>query len=237
MIESELVYVKKRLLLFLILYFSFVFCVHASSGALKKNSIKTCPNGVTYGYHSKDKHWHVAERSNSSSGWSAVGDAFYYDPCPSDTSSISSTQVPSPPKNEDSYQEVQPSSESEEAPKEVSPSIDETLPEISDEESLKETIPALPKEDENYDIKDTSDSSILEEKNHVEVQESSSELETMTSPEITIENSAISDFEKSASENEIESEVEYSDDNSKSIPGVILLLPAYIGYRIYKKKK
>lgn len=56
--------------------------VHASSGALRKASIKQCPNGIYYGQHGGDNHWHQAEASNTSSGWSAVGEAFYYDPCP-----------------------------------------------------------------------------------------------------------------------------------------------------------
>ena len=57
--------------------------VYASSGALKKNNIKLCPNGKYYGYHSSNKHWHEAqENENISSGWIAIGEAFYYDPCP-----------------------------------------------------------------------------------------------------------------------------------------------------------
>lgn len=36
---------------------------NATGGGLRKNSIKTCPNGVTYGTHSDGHggtHWHVA---------------------------------------------------------------------------------------------------------------------------------------------------------------------------------
>ena len=37
--------------------------VTATGGGLRKNSIKTCPDGVTYGLHSDGHggtHWHVA---------------------------------------------------------------------------------------------------------------------------------------------------------------------------------
>lgn len=61
--------------------------IYASSGALKKNSIKTCPDGKTYGYHGSDKHWHEAEATNVSSGWSAVGGVLPGDPCPSENTS------------------------------------------------------------------------------------------------------------------------------------------------------
>lgn len=59
--------------------------VYATSGALRKNSIKTCPNGLTYGYHSSSgqTHWHQAEaHSEMSSGWAAVGEPLSGDPCP-----------------------------------------------------------------------------------------------------------------------------------------------------------
>ena len=74
---------KVRYCLFLL--FIFCFCIDvtfASSGALKKKSIKTCPNGVTYGYHGSDNHWHVAESSDVSSGWTAVGEPLSGDPSP-----------------------------------------------------------------------------------------------------------------------------------------------------------
>lgn len=64
--------------------------VYATSGALQKNSIKTCPNGITYGYHSSNGtiHWHQAEaHPEMSSGWAAVGDALSSDPCPNNNES------------------------------------------------------------------------------------------------------------------------------------------------------
>lgn len=82
-----------------VLLFLFVFCickvdVQATSGALRKASIKTCSNGVTYGQHSSsgELHWHVAKAdSDVSSGWIATGDPIYSDPCSSSGSSSSSS--------------------------------------------------------------------------------------------------------------------------------------------------
>jgi len=60
--------------------------VNASSGALLKKSIIKCPDGYYYGQHGADKHWHQAERSSVSSGWTAVGDIITAeDPCNKDS--------------------------------------------------------------------------------------------------------------------------------------------------------
>lgn len=58
--------------------------VYASGGALRKNSIKTCPNGITYGLHSNGKggtHWHVAITNGEN--YYPDGEAIMSDPCPS----------------------------------------------------------------------------------------------------------------------------------------------------------
>lgn len=75
--------------------------VYATPGFLKKDSIKTCPNGNTYGYHSQDNHWHAATRSGSDDRWRASGDPLPGDPCPSsgasgNNNSSSSTSSSSP---------------------------------------------------------------------------------------------------------------------------------------------
>lgn len=60
--------------------------IYASPGALRKNSIKPCSDGLNYGYHGDGNggtHWHVAEaHSEMSSGWAAVGEPIATDPCP-----------------------------------------------------------------------------------------------------------------------------------------------------------
>lgn len=55
----------------------------ASGGGLRKDSIKTCPNGITYGEHSDGHggtHWHVAITNGKN--YYASGDAMANDPCP-----------------------------------------------------------------------------------------------------------------------------------------------------------
>lgn len=58
--------------------------VNASSGALKNASITVC-NGITYGQHSSDNHWHVAEESNGK--YYATGEPIYSNPCVSSDNS------------------------------------------------------------------------------------------------------------------------------------------------------
>ncbi len=59
--------------------------VEASSGFLRKDSIKSC-NGITYGQHGSDNHWHVAIE-NSGGGYNASGNPIYQDPCANFSSS------------------------------------------------------------------------------------------------------------------------------------------------------
>lgn len=84
------------LLLGFLLYLSILTNVYASSGALKKASIKKCPNGKYYGYHSSNNHWHEAQaNSKISSGWIAVGSVLPGDPCPNGGNKASNTVVKS----------------------------------------------------------------------------------------------------------------------------------------------
>ena len=73
---------KKYLLLIIVLCFS-ITNVYATGGGLRTKSIKTCPDGVTYGMHSDGNggtHWHRA--ATNGKNYYAVGDAIYGDPCP-----------------------------------------------------------------------------------------------------------------------------------------------------------
>ena len=71
---------KKKYIIFILIIFIYSnLNVEASSGRLKSASIKTC-NGITYGQHSSDNHWHVASR-NSNGTYSATGSPIYNDPC------------------------------------------------------------------------------------------------------------------------------------------------------------
>lgn len=77
---------KKSLYLILIMsmFIAWSSEVNASSGALRKNSIKMC-NGLIYGQHSSDNHWHVAEESDGR--YYATGNPIYSDPCGSSNNS------------------------------------------------------------------------------------------------------------------------------------------------------
>ena len=58
--------------------------VNASSGRLRKASIKTC-NGIVYGQHSDDNHWHIAEKEGE--WYYASGEPIYENPCNSNGNS------------------------------------------------------------------------------------------------------------------------------------------------------
>lgn len=74
------------ILLFLLLYLIDCQSVFATGGGLRRASIKTCPDGVTYGLHSDGNggtHWHRA--ATNGNNYYAVGEAIYNDPCPGST--------------------------------------------------------------------------------------------------------------------------------------------------------
>ena len=58
--------------------------VNATGGALRKSTIKTCPNEITYRLHSDGNggtHWHIAITNGKI--YYSDGEAIHYDPCPS----------------------------------------------------------------------------------------------------------------------------------------------------------
>lgn len=77
----------KKSIYIILLLITFMFGgieVNASSGRLRKNSIKIC-NGTTYGQHSSDNHWHIAEEKDGN--YYATGNPIYSNPCNSSNSS------------------------------------------------------------------------------------------------------------------------------------------------------
>lgn len=78
---------KKKIRLLLLFYLLFSYqVVYATGGGLRKSSIKTCPNGITYGMHNDKNiglHWHVAVTNDNN--YYAQGDAIMSDPCPEST--------------------------------------------------------------------------------------------------------------------------------------------------------
>ena len=111
--------------------------VYATSGRLRKNSIKTC-NGITYGQHSSDNHWHVAVR-NSDGSYNASGDPIYSDPCASSSNSSSSSGNTSGSSNTNSSSSNTSSGSSKPASTPVATpvSIPTPTPELSSDTSLK----------------------------------------------------------------------------------------------------
>ncbi len=71
---------KKFLLLISMIVILIPYKVLATSGSLRKDSIKEC-EGNLYGRHGSDDHWHIAIQ-NANGSYSAQGDAFTNDPCP-----------------------------------------------------------------------------------------------------------------------------------------------------------
>ena len=74
---------KSTVIIYLLLVMLLPINVNATGGGLRKNSLKTCPNGITYGMHSDGHggtHWHVAVTNENN--YFADGDAIYSDPCP-----------------------------------------------------------------------------------------------------------------------------------------------------------
>ncbi len=71
---------KRFLVLIFIAFILFPNNISATSGSLKKDTIKEC-EGNLYGQHGSDNHWHVAIK-NENGSYSAKGDALEGDPCP-----------------------------------------------------------------------------------------------------------------------------------------------------------
>lgn len=57
--------------------------INATGGALRKATIKTCPNGITYGLHGDGEggtHWHISVTNGTN--YYPDGEAIINDPCP-----------------------------------------------------------------------------------------------------------------------------------------------------------
>lgn len=74
---------KRCFILLIATIFALPTNVSATGGALRKATIKTCPNGITYGLHSDGQggtHWHVAITNGQN--YYPDGSALPEDPCP-----------------------------------------------------------------------------------------------------------------------------------------------------------
>lgn len=81
---------KKILLFISIIIILIPQQVLATSGSLKKDTIKEC-EGNLYGQHGSDNHWHIAIK-NENGNYSAKGDALESDPCPLVSNNINNNQ-------------------------------------------------------------------------------------------------------------------------------------------------
>ena len=125
------------------------FDVSATSGALKKDSIKTCPDGITYGYHKDgaERHWHVAVTNGEN--YYPSGDAILSDPCPGYTknsgtagSTSGGNTSSSSSSNNSSKSAPAPKSETEASavtPAPVEPATVEDKEEVAENKEEKET--------------------------------------------------------------------------------------------------
>ncbi len=92
---------KRLLILIFIIFILFPSNILATSGFLKKDTIKEC-EGTLYGQHGSDNHWHIAIK-NENGSYSAKGDAIKSDPCPINNDSINpNTTNKTEDKNNDS---------------------------------------------------------------------------------------------------------------------------------------
>lgn len=79
----------KKILLVIILFTS--MNVYASSGALKKSSIKTCPDGITYGSHKGEGTLHYHKATYNGKQYYPDGNAIANDPCPKSGNAVKKT--------------------------------------------------------------------------------------------------------------------------------------------------
>lgn len=68
---------KLIILMILILSTTNITSINATPGKLKGATLITCPDGIKYGQHSSDDHWHVAGNNDSATGSALAGH-----PCP-----------------------------------------------------------------------------------------------------------------------------------------------------------
>ena len=79
----------KKILLVIILFTS--MNVYASSGTLSSDSIKTCPDGITYGSHKGEGTLHYHKATYNGKQYYPDGNAITNDPCPKSGNAIKKT--------------------------------------------------------------------------------------------------------------------------------------------------
>ena len=159
---------NKIIIILLLLIILNIENVYATGGGLRKNSIKTCPDGVTYGLHSDGNggtHWHRA--ATNGNNYYGIGDAIYSDPCPeSNKNQGTAEKTQGGNNNGNNYSNNQTQTSSTQTPTEPEPVVEEQKQ--SNDTSIKSIII---NGDEIIDIKDT-----------IEYESNSNEVEIEVNP-------------------------------------------------------
>ena len=190
----------------------FVPSTFATTGALKRASIKKCPDGKHYGYHtSKGKiHWHEAIKSNVSSGWSAIGPVLSGDPCPKkasnptpstakqakpSTGSSSSTTKPKTTTAKPKTTTTQPKQTTTTKPKTTTtqPKTTTQKPKTTEKKTETKKTEDTKKEEEKKET--VADNNVAKEPEEKPVEESESEP-TTTTPHYDYHSDYIKDYEE-----------------------------------------
>lgn len=151
-----------------------IYYVNASSGALKKDSIKTC-NGITYGQHSSDNHWHIA--SEKDGRYYATGSPIYSDPCQKEIdSNISENDLDKNNSNDneveknESNQSNQNSSEQEKQDENINNYNDNLDQEQKTSKNNDNTLKSITINNEKIEIKDIMEYSTIQDNIDIKVE-------------------------------------------------------------------
>lgn len=209
---------KKNIKIFALVFMITIFSitnVFATGGGLRKNSIKTCPDGVTYGMHGDGNggtHWHRA--ATNGKNYYAVDDAIYGDPCPGSVRNEGTAERTNGGANNSSnggnsnyYNNTQPSTPV--AP--VTP------------EPVQEPAPVVPEQDTTVESSFENNSSVDESNDS----EESEDVDDVVDSDVEDELSGNSDLDNNDSSD--------LDDDTASIIGWGVL--GGLGYLLLKKKK
>ena len=209
----------------------------ASSGALKKASIKKCPDGLHYGYHGKDNHWHQAEKSDTSSGWSAIGPELPSDPCPTGSKEATpSTAKHSQPTNNTNNSSSSPSASSNSANttnKTAKPAKNNTQQQQT-QPKASNTQPATPTSNTKTASNTKSTKNVTKDKQIVQKEEKNTTETTLSQTKTNPPNDTLSQSSNSYKPSREEST---SKDDSTATGIIATAIVSVGGYAVYRKKK
>lgn len=95
-----------KVLFIIIIFFMACNIVKATPGGLRNSSIKTCPDGITYGLHSDGNggtHWHQAAKNPKGQYYPTGETTYYEDPCPESNKNEGTAQNTKPSNSTNAY--------------------------------------------------------------------------------------------------------------------------------------